>query len=136
MIKVNANILSFEVNDRIGINFSKDCKIDFEQNIPITIDNSDEIITIGSTNSITRDDSFVAFDGTIIVDEDACALLSSAIKDQLIYCGGYYRVNKDHEENGVRVLDDVDLLTVGLYLDDIYSDKTTMLSLKEESDAC
>lgn len=130
MIKVQATLLKFDTNDTIGVRFCKDCVCNFGQTVPITA--PDHFHTVGMTESITRNDSSIVFDG-VIHHEEISSGLQPLIKDQLIYCGGYYRINKDHKENGLRVIDDLTLLSIGLYVDDIYGDKTTILTIKEET---
>lgn len=49
-------------------------------------------------------------------------VIKKAIEKGDVYSGGYYKINKSHEENGIEVIDDITLKSVGLYLSDVFGD--------------
>lgn len=135
MIKVKANLLRFDTIDRIGIKFPKDCEINIPESIPITDSNQRQ--QIGLVTFTERNDSFIKIKGIIYSYSDSVYEneLISLIKNQEIYVGGYYHINKEskeHEDCGTRIMESLNLMSVGLYSDDIYSDKTTVLEVLED----
>lgn len=136
MIKVKANLLRFDTIDHIGIKFPKDCEINIPESISITEHNNCSRC-IGHITFTERNDLFIKIEGIIDFDfgdeiEDG---LISLIKNQDIYVGGYYRINKEskeHKDSGTRIMKSLDLISVGLYCDDIYGDKTTVLEVLED----
>lgn len=134
MIKIRGALMKFGVNDTLGIRFSKDCVIDISNYTPITY--LDRITTVGHVVSWEEDNSEIRFEGVIDNPskpgfEDA---LRQLVEKQELYSGGYYKINKDHYENGIRVLDDIRLMSIGLYRNDIYGDKSTVLEIVNEKE--
>lgn len=123
MIKVKSNLLIFDKYDMMSNIFPKECIVTMPEFIPVTNFNSagpDHFEQIGMVTSHTRDDHRIAIE--MIIDFKNEELLKSITEDD-IYSGGYYKINKSHKENGVTVLDDIELKSVGIYLCDVFGDK-------------
>ena len=126
-MKIKANLLKFDTIDRIRVSFPKECNINIPDYVPITHPNKDS--RIGRATSIVRVDSGLMIEGVIMVEKEMSDAIRKLANDKNIYVGGYYRINKEHDEDGVRVIDDMNLVSVGLYLDDIYGDDYTSLEV-------
>lgn len=135
MIKVKSNLLIFDKHDMIGNIFPKECIVTMPEFIPVTNFNSagpDHFEQIGMVTSHTRDDHRIAIE--MIIDFKNEELLKKSITEEDIYSGGYYKINKSHKENGVTVLDDIELKSVGLYLCDVFGDKDLKMEVKEDDE--
>lgn len=62
---------------------------------------------------------------------DCLEAASKMIESGRIYSGGYYKINESHKENGALVLDNIELKSVGLYLDDIYGNNELKMEVIE-----
>lgn len=133
MIKVKSGLLKFDKYDKIGNIFPKECIVTMSEFIPVTIFNSadpDHSEQIGMVTSHTRDNHGIAIEA--IINFESEELLKKLITEEDIYFGGYYKINKSHKENGVTVLDDIELKSVGVYLSDVFGDKSTLVSCLEK----
>lgn len=133
MIKVKSNLLKFDKYDRIGNIFPKECIVTIPEFIPVTNFNSagpDHFEQIGMVTSHTRDDHGIAIEATINFESEE--LLKKLITEEDIYSGGYYKINKSHKENGVTVVDDIELKSVGLYLSDVFGDKSLKMEVRRD----
>lgn len=89
-MRIEGHLLNFEKNDGFGFRFSKDCKIDIPEGVPIF-----DRFSIPSANScigfanVTRDNAGLDFTGEIFVDA------STLVKG----VGGYFDILKT-EKNG------------------------------------
>lgn len=124
MIKTKSNLLIFDKYDKIGNLFPKECIVTIPEVVPVTNFNSagpdyfDE--AIGKVISYKRDNYRIEIELVIQFKDEE--LLKKLIEAGEVYSGGYYKINKSHRENGVLVLDNIELKSVGLYLSDVFGD--------------
>ena len=133
MIKTKSNLLVFDKQDKNGNIFPKECAVtipDFVPVLKIGCSISDPSKRIGMLTSHHRNDFRIEIETVIsFKDED---ILKKAINAGLIYSGGYYRINKIHTENGVNVIDSLELKYVGLYTDDVFGDNDLRMEVIED----
>ena len=136
MIKMKGNLLMFDKPNLNRFVFSKDCKIHIPDIIPIcNVEESiDELLAgpIGHITSTTRSDTGIAIEGVLINPYED--MYRSIIKEPGIYFGGYFECCESHEEDGVTILTDARLLSVGLYSYDVHGDESLRVKLVEEVD--
>lgn len=123
MIKTKSNILIFDKFDKAGHIFPKDCVVTIPEYVPVTNFNSagpDHFESIGRVTSHNRDGSGIEIEVEIMSKDEV--LLEKSIRDGRVYSGGYYKINESHRENGVLVLDNIELKSVGLYFSDVFGD--------------
>ena len=132
MIKTKSNLLIFDKQDKNGNIFPKECVVTIPDFVPVLefgCSNNDPSKCIGMITSHHRNDSRIEIETAInFKDED---ILKKAINDGLIYSGGYYILNKRHTENGVNVIDSLELKSVGLYTDDVFGDNDLRMEVIE-----
>ena len=135
MLKVKAKLIAFDKPDLNGHIFPKDCKITLPDNAPILTPDSDSIMNkkqAGIAANFVRNDDYVVFDGYIhSKDED---VYKQVIKDPGLYCGGFYNGVKRHKENGLEVIDSMNLRSIGLYYSDIFGDESLRLEIVEDKE--
>lgn len=133
MIKTKSNLLIFDKRDKLGNIFPKECIVTMPEFIPVINYNSsgpDIFETIGKVISHNRDGSKIEIETEIIYKDEV--LLKKLIIDGEVYSGGYYKINKAHrEEDGVLVLDNIELKSVGLYSDDVYGNNDLRMEVEE-----
>ena len=112
---LEGRILLFDTVSKNGDIFSKDCKIDIPEKVPLTWNFNNEKV-IGFAN-VTKDDKGLSakaetFSNEMIGVED----LSSIFKDGKIGAGGYYTHVKKHSDGSFIVVDEAKLREVALVL--------------------
>lgn len=133
MIKIEGDLLMFDKPSLNSFVFSKDCKINIPDIIPIcNVDTTGESLAtpIGHITSTTRSETGIAIEGVLINQYED--IYRAAIKESGIYFGGYFGSCESHEENGVDILTDARLLSVGLYMHDVYGDNSCKVYIVEE----
>ena len=115
MIKLEGRILLFDTVNKNRDIFSKDCKIDIPEKVPLTWDfNHGQVI--GFANVIKDDKGLIAkaetFSNKIIGVED----LSSIFEDGKFGAGGFYTNVKKHNDGSFIVVDEAKLREVALVL--------------------
>ena len=133
MIKTKSNLLIFDKHDKIGNIFPKECIVTIPEFVPVTNFNSsgpDNFESIGKVISHNRDGSKIEIETEIICKDEV--ILENLIIDGKVYSGGYYKINKAHrEEDGVLVLDNIELKSVGLYFGDVYGNNDLRMEVEE-----
>lgn len=126
--KIRANLLKFDIVDLMNIMFPKDCNIDIPTIIPITYPDRDCIV---GHVSAKRDDTGIVIEGLIEMNDEMNCLFS----DKDVYVGGQYYVHEFYKNSeGIRMIKSANLTSMGLFEDDIYGDKTTLLKEVKEDD--
>ena len=115
---LEGRILLFNTVSKNGDIFSKDCKIDIPEKVPLTWNFNHEKV-IGFAN-VTKDDKGLiakaeTFSNEIIGVED----LSSIFKDGKIGAGGYYSNVKMHNNGSSIVVNEAKLREVALVSDPV-----------------
>ena len=133
MIKTKSNLLIFDKHDKIGNIFPKECIVTIPEFVPVTNFNSsgpDNFEPIGKVISHNRDGSKIEIETEIICKDEV--ILEKLIIDGKVYSGGYYKINKAHrEEDGVLILDNIELKSVGLYFGDVYGNNDLRMEVEE-----
>lgn len=133
MIKTKSNLLIFDKHDKIGNIFPKECIVTIPEFVPVTNFNSsgpDNFESIGKVISHNRDGSKIEIETEIICKDEV--ILEKLIIDGKVYSGGYYKINKAHrEEDGVLILDNIELKSVGLYFGDVYGNNDLRMEVEE-----
>lgn len=132
MIRTKSNLLKFDKYDKINNIFPKECVVTIPEFVPVTNFNSagpDHFEAIGRVTSHNRDDSRIEIETEINFKDEK--LLRKMIEDGHVYSGGYYKINESHRENGTLVLDNIELKSVGLYLDDVFGDNDLIMEVVE-----
>lgn len=115
MIKLEGRVLSFDVVNQLSNKIPKDCKLTMTEKVPLSWDfEHDKPIGIATP---IRDDKGIyttaeIFSNEYINIEDIRDILT----DGKIGVGGYYRINKMHKEGELDVIDEANLLEIGLTL--------------------
>ena len=112
---LEGRILLFYAENKSGDIFTKDCKIDIPEAVPLTFDFNPHQV-IGFAN-VTRDDKGLfakaeTFSNEIIGVED----LNSIFEDGKIGAGGFYNLIKKHNEGSIMKVDEAKLNEVALVL--------------------
>ena len=112
---LEGRILLFDAVNKSGDVFTKDCKIDIPEAVPLTFDFNPHQV-IGFAN-VTRDDKGLfakaeTFSNEIIGVED----LRSIFEDGKIGAGGFYNLIKKHNEGSIMKVDEAKLNEVALVL--------------------
>ena len=115
---LEGRILLFDTVNKNRDIFSKDCKIDIPEKVPLTWNFNHEKV-IGFAEVIKDDKGLVAkaetFSNEMIGVED----LSSVFEDGKIGAGGYYTHVKKHSDGSFIVVDEAKLREVALVLDPV-----------------
>ena len=115
---LEGRILLFNNVSKNGDIFSKDCKIDIPEKVPLTWNFNHEKV-IGFANVTKDDKGLVAkaetFSNEIIGVED----LSSIFEDGKFGTGGFYINVKKHSDGSFIVVDEAKLCEVALVLDPV-----------------
>ena len=112
---LEGRILLFDAVNKSGDGFTKDCKIDIPEAVPLTFEFNPYQV-IGFAN-VTRDDKGLfakaeTFSNEIIGVED----LNSIFEDGKIGAGGFYNRIKKHNEGSIMKVDEAKLNEVALVL--------------------
>ena len=115
---LEGRILLFDTVNKNRDIFTKDCKIDIPEKVPLTWDFNQEKV-IGFANVTKDDKGLVAraetFSNKIIGVED----LSSIFEDGKFGAGGFYTNVKKHNDGSFIVIDEAKLWEVALVLDPV-----------------
>lgn len=117
-MKLEGRILLFDVVNKSGDVFAKDCKIDIPEAVPLAFNFSPHQV-IGFAN-VTRDDKGLfakaeTFSNEMIGAED----LRSIFENGKIGAGGFYNLIKTHNDGPIIVVDEAKLWEVALLLDPV-----------------
>lgn len=117
-MKLEGRILLFDAVNKSGDIFTKDCKIDIPEAVPLTFDFNPHKV-IGFAN-VTRDDKGLiakaeTFSNEFIGVED----LRSIFENGKIGAGGFYNLIKTHNDGSIIVIDEAKLWEVALLLDPV-----------------
>lgn len=117
-MKLEGRILLFDAVNKSGDIFTKDCKIDIPEAVPLTFDFNPHKV-IGFAN-VTRDDKGLfakaeTFSNEFIGVED----LRSIFENGKIGAGGFYNLIKTHNDGSIIVVDEAKLWEVALLLDPV-----------------
>lgn len=104
-MEIEGRLLNFETNDAIGYRYSKDCKIDIQDVIPIInkFDKSKFNAVIGHA-SVSRDENGLSISGTIF---DETLPLDTGI-------GGYFTILETKKFGDVDIVTDCKLRSIGI----------------------
>ena len=108
-IKMTGRLLIFDKVDNIGLLFPKDCKITYPERIPFIRDFAtyDPTAVLGSAK-VHEDERGLVCDVELTnFDRDVLKELHDELP-----IGGYYNKVKQHGENGVQVIDSVNLVGI------------------------
>ena len=112
---LEGRILLFDAENKSGDVFSKDCKIDIPEAVPLTFDFNPHQV-IGFAN-VTRDDKGLFAKAETFSNEFICVEdLNSIFEDGKIGAGGFYNLIKKHNEGSIIVVDEAKLNEVALVL--------------------
>ena len=130
---LEGRILLFNNVSKNGDIFSKDCKIDIPEKVPLTWNFNHEQV-IGFANVIKDDKGLIAraetFSNGIIGVED----LSSVFEDGKFGAGGYYTHVKMHSDGSFIVVDEAKLREVALVLAPVNDEYSFEIVKEEEND--
>lgn len=115
---LEGRILLFNNVSKNGDIFSKDCKIDIPEKVPLTWNFNHEQI-IGFANVTKDDKGLVARAETFSNEKVGVEDLSSIFKDGKFGAGGYYSNVKMHNNTSSIVVDEAKLREVALVLDPV-----------------
>ena len=115
---LEGRILLFDTVSKNGDIFSKDCKIDIPEKVPLTWNFNQEQI-IGFANVTKDDKGLVARAETFSNEKIWVEDLSSIFKDGKIGAGGYYTNVKMHINRSPIVVYEAKLSEVALVLDPV-----------------
>ena len=130
---LEGRILLFDVVNKSGDVFTKDCKIDIPEAVPLTFDFNPHKV-IGSAN-VTRDDKGLfakaeTFSNGFIGAED----LRSTFEDGKIGAGGFYNLIKIHNEGSIMEVDEAKLNEVALVLKPVNEEYSFEIIEKEKGE--
>ena len=132
-MKLEGRILLFDVVNKSGDVFPKNCKIDIPEAVPLTFDFNPHKV-IGFAN-VTRDDKGLfakaeTFSNGFIGVED----LRSTFEDGKIGAGGFYNLIKKHSDGSIMVVDEAKLNEVALVLKPINEEYSFEIIEKEKGE--
>lgn len=116
IIEMSGRLLRFDVVDKNGTLFPKDCEISFSETIPVIWNfKRDDLNDIIGNANVTKDEKGLICDvklNTPILNRD---ILRDNFSDQL-YIGGLYHQVIMHKENDINVIDEARLVSIGTAL--------------------
>lgn len=114
MIKLEGRVLLFDVVDRL-YEIPKDCKLTIPEKVPLTW-RFEHDKPIGFVMPIRDDKGIYATAETFSNEYIGIKDILDILTDGKIGVGGYYRINKMHEEGELDIIDEAILLEIGLTL--------------------
>lgn len=104
-MKIEGRLLNFDVTDILGYRFSKDCKIDIPDIVPIIdkFNMSNPNAVVGRA-SVSRDENGLSISGTIF---DGSLALDTGI-------GGYFAILETKKVGDVNIVTDCKLRGIGI----------------------
>lgn len=130
MIKLEGKILLFDTVNKNRDIFSKDCKIDIPEKVPLTW-NFNHAQVIGFANVTKDDKGLVAKAETFSNEFIDVEGLSSIFENGKIGAGGFYTNVKKHSDGSFIVVDEAKLREVALVLAPV-NEKYSFEIVKEE----
>ena len=130
MIKLEGRILLFDTVNKNRDIFSKDCKIDIPEKVPLTW-NFNHAQVIGFANATKDDKGLVAKAETFSNEFIGVEGLSSIFENGKIGAGGFYTNVKKHSDGSFIVVDEAKLCEVALVLAPV-NEKYSFEIVKEE----
>ena len=127
---LEGRILLFDTVNKNRDIFSKDCKIDIPEKVPLTWDFNHEKV-IGFSEVIKDDKGLVAKSETFSNEMIGVEDLRSVFEDGKIGAGGFYTNIKKHSDGSFIVVDEAKLREVALVLAPV-NDKYSFEIVKED----
>lgn len=112
---LEGRILLFDTDDKNRNRFSKDCKIDIPEKVPLTWNFNHEKV-IGFAKAIKDDKGLIAKVETFSNEMIGVENLNSIFEDGKFGAGGFYTNIKKHNDGSFIVIDEAKLCEVALVL--------------------
>ena len=113
IIEMSGRLLRFDVVDKNGTLFPKDCEISFLETIPVIWNfNRDDFNYIIGIANVTKDEKGLICDVKLTTPILNRYILHSVFNDQL-YIGGLYNQVIMHKEKYINVIDEARLVSIG-----------------------
>lgn len=115
MIKLEGRVLLFDVINQLSNKISKDCKLTVPEKVPLTW-NFEHDKPIGFATPIRDDKGIYATAETFSNEYIGIKDIRDILTDGKNGVGGYYSINKRHNEGELDIIDEATLLEIGLTL--------------------
>lgn len=115
MIKLEGRVLLFDVINQLSNKIPKDCKLTMPEKVPLTW-NFEHDKPIGFATPIRDDKGIYATAETFSNEYIGIEDIRDILTDGKIGVGGYYIINKRHNEGELDIIDEATLLEIGLTL--------------------
>lgn len=115
MIKLEGRVLLFDVINQLSNKISKDCKLTVPEKVPLTW-NFEHDKPIGFATPIRDDKGIYATAETFSNEYIGIKDIRDILTDGKIGVGGYYSINKRHNEGELDIIDEATLLEIVLTL--------------------
>ena len=129
---LEGRILLFDTDDKNRNRFSKDCKIDIPEKVPLTWNFNHEKV-IGFAKAIKDDKGLVAKVETFSNEMIGVENLNSIFEDGKFGAGGFYTNIKKHNDGSFIVIDEAKLCEVALVLAPV-NEKYSFEIVREEKE--
>ena len=129
---LEGRILLFDTVDKNRNRFSKDCKIDIPEKVPLTWNFNHEKV-IGFAKAIKDDKGLVAKVETFSNEMIGVENLNSIFEDGKFGAGGFYTNIKKHNDGSFIVIDEAKLCEVALVLAPV-NEKYSFKIVREEKE--
>ena len=129
---LEGRILLFDTDDKNRNRFSKDCKIDIPEKVPLTWNFNHEKV-IGFAKAIKDDKGLVAKVETFSNEMIGVENLNSIFEDGKFGAGGFYTNIKKHNDGSFIVIDEAKLCEVSLVLAPV-NEKYSFEIVREEKE--
>ena len=129
---LEGRILLFDTDDKNRNRFSKDCKIDIPEKVPLTWNFNHEKV-IGFAKAIKDDKGLVAKVETFSNEMIGVENLNSMLEDGKFGAGGFYTNIKKHNDGSFIVIDEAKLCEVALVLAPV-NEKYSFEIVREEKE--
>ena len=129
---LEGRILLFDTVDKNRNRFSKDCKIDIPEKVPLTWNFNHEKV-IGFAKAIKDDKGLVAKVETFSNEMIGVENLNSIFEDGKFGAGGFYTNIKKHNDGSFIVIDEAKLCEVALVLAPV-NEKYSFEIVREEKE--
>ena len=129
---LEGRILLFDTDDKNRNRFSKDCKIDIPEKVPLTWNFNHEKV-IGFAKAIKDDKGLVAKVETFSNEMIGVENLNSIFEDGKFGAGGFYTNIKKHNDGSFIVIDEAKLREVALVLAPV-NEKYSFEIVREEKE--
>lgn len=115
MIRLEGRVLLFDKINQNSNKFSKDCKLDIPEKVPLTW-NFEHDKPIGFASAIKDNNGVYAVAQTFSDDYIGVKDIRDILTDGKIGVGGYYNKVKKHKEGELNVIDEATLRMIALTL--------------------